>query len=172
MDDVSQEGGLGRYDTWVSAKQDGHVFISYVRDDKTAVNDLCKALEREGIPVWCDVTSLWPGDNWKREIAKAIASSSLVFVPVFSKASTARRTSYQNEEINLAIDEFRKMPPDKTWIIPVRLHDVDVPAHRLRAGEQMADLTYTDLFGRSRAKSLERLIIKLKTLLAESLGSP
>ncbi|WP_082680892.1 toll/interleukin-1 receptor domain-containing protein [Mycolicibacterium novocastrense] len=150
----------------------GHVFISYVRDDKSAVDALCAALEGEGIPVWRDIKSLWPGENWKREIAQAIASSSLVFVPVFSKASAAREKSYQNEEINLAIEEFRKMPLNKTWIIPVRLSEVAVPAFQLRAGEQMGDLTRCDLFGRRRAESLQRLITQLKTLVKTSLGSP
>lgn len=149
----------------MSAAQDGHVFISYVREDKTAVDALCNALEREGIPVWRDIKSLWPGDNWKRRIAQAIASSSLVFVPVFSTSSAARPKSYQNEEINLAIEEFRKMSPDRTWIIPVRLSDVEPPAFTLRAGEQMGDLTRSDLFGRGKNESLKRLTNQLKTLL-------
>lgn len=32
-----------------------------------------------------------------------------------------------NEELTLVIDEYRLRPPDKTWLVPVRLDDVELP---------------------------------------------
>jgi TIR domain len=39
----------------------GHVFISYVREDRDRVDQLEAALKAQGIPVWRDTNDLWPG---------------------------------------------------------------------------------------------------------------
>jgi hypothetical protein len=50
----------------------GHVFLSYVGEDRQLVDWLQARLERAGIPVWRDVRDLWPGDVWKRRIQDAV----------------------------------------------------------------------------------------------------
>ncbi|MFI9006386.1 toll/interleukin-1 receptor domain-containing protein [Actinosynnema sp. NPDC053489] len=124
-----------------------HVFVSYVREDAEKVDQLCQALEAADIPYWRDRTSLAPGDHWKREIREAIRSESLVFLACFSRNSLARFKSYMNEELSLAIDEFRMLPPGATWIIPVRFDDMAVPGWDLGSGRTLNDLNYADLFG-------------------------
>ena len=50
----------------------GHVFISYVREDSAEVEGLQQMLEAAGIPVWRDKASLWPGEDWRARIRDAI----------------------------------------------------------------------------------------------------
>ena len=54
---------------------------------------------------------LWPGQNWQAEIRRAITSDALVFLARFSLASGSHRTSYQNEELILAIEHQRLPNP-------------------------------------------------------------
>jgi TIR domain len=86
----------------------GHVFISYARglhDDQ--VDALQRHLNDAGVEVWRDRDRLWPGADWRLEIRKAITNDVLVFIACFSRQSLARARSYQNEEIQLAIEDSR-----------------------------------------------------------------
>lgn len=59
---------------------------------------------------------LWPGQNWQAEIRRAITSDALVFLARFSLASGSHRTSYQNEELILAIEGERPPLRAGTWL--------------------------------------------------------
>ncbi|WP_346059169.1 toll/interleukin-1 receptor domain-containing protein, partial [Glutamicibacter bergerei] len=100
-----------------------HVFISYVREDKERVDRLCEMLKAAQIPFWRDLKNLEPGDDWKLKIKEAIRKNSLVFLACFSDNSRNRPRNNMNEELHLAVEEFRKMPPGETWIIPIRFDD-------------------------------------------------
>lgn len=75
----------------------GHAFISYVREDSSAVDVLQRMLEAAAIPVWRDTASLWPGEDWRARIRDAITRDALVFIACFSSHSAERQKSYQNE---------------------------------------------------------------------------
>lgn len=83
----------------------GHVFISYVREDSGHVDRLERVFQQAGIPVWRDTAQLWPGQDWRAQIRRAITSDALIFLMCFSQASTSRPVSYQNEELVLAIEQ-------------------------------------------------------------------
>src|SRR5690348_1223165 len=104
----------------------GHAFLSYVREDSHYVDWLQGIFEAAGIPVWRDTKDLWPGEDWRIKIKHAITSNSLVFIVCFSSKSTARKRSYQYEEINLAVEELRQRRPDVIWLIPVRFDDCSI----------------------------------------------
>src|ERR1700761_3580052 len=78
----------GSYDRYV-----GQAFISYVREDAGEVDDLQRRLDAAGIPVWRAVTSLWPGEDWRAKVRRAISEDALVFIACFSSPSAARRKS-------------------------------------------------------------------------------
>jgi len=149
----------------------GHVFISYVREDKALVDKICTALETANIPCWRDVKSLDPGDKWKSKIRNAIQNHSLVFLPCFSRQSVAKSKSMMNEEIILAIDEYRKLPPDAAWIFPVRLDDSSIPDWELGAGKMLSDIQYVNLFGDNYTIEMVRLIKSIEKLLERDTGS-
>ncbi|WP_148222647.1 toll/interleukin-1 receptor domain-containing protein [Rhodococcus opacus] len=135
------------YDLGVTSAEGKHVFISYVKEDQQQVDQLCKILDAAQIPYWRDRTSLAPGDNWKAKIRDAIRSGALIFLACFSDNSRARPKTVMNEELTLAVEEFRQMAPGVTWLIPVRFDDGKIPGWDLGAGRVLGDLNYVDLFG-------------------------
>lgn len=134
-----------------------HVFISYVQEDANQVDQLCGLLDAAQIPYWRDRNDLDPGVSWKQKIREAIQSDSLVFLACFSTQSLGREKSYMNEELTLAIDEYRLRPPDKTWIIPVRFDDINLPYWGLGAGRSLGDFQFVNLFGEAFAAEGVRL---------------
>jgi WD40 repeat protein len=145
----------------------GHAFISYVREDSGEVDELQQALEAAGVPVWRDTASLWPGEDWGAMIREAITQDTLVFIACFSSRSTARRRSYQNAELLLAIDELKSRQPGTPWLIPVRFDRCDIPDLDLGGGRTLRSLQQSDLFGPGRGRATERLVVAVKRLLAK-----
>jgi hypothetical protein len=145
--------------------QTGHVFISYVREDSGKVGVLQRTLEAAGVPVWRDTANLWPGEDWRTKIRDAITQDALVFIACFSKHSAARKKNYQNEELLLAIDQFRLRRPDDVWLIPVRFDNCILPDLEMGAGRTLASIHRVDLFGRNRDLATGRLIAAVQRLL-------
>ena len=142
----------------VQAKVVGHVFISYVREDSPQVDRLQRMLEAANMRVWRDTADLWPGEDWRFNIRHAITDDALVFLACFSRKSQARKRSYQNEELALAIEQLRLRPGDEPWIIPVRFDDCDIPDVDIGPGRSLASIQAADLFGDRFHDSAERLI--------------
>lgn len=136
----------------------GHVFISYVREDSLAVDQLQRTFEAAGIPVWRDTASLWPGQDWQARIERAITEGALVFIACFSSNSFSRETSFQNEELALAIGQLRLRAGDDPWLIPVCLDDCVVPARDIGGGRTLASIHRADLFGEGYGEGIARLV--------------
>ena len=81
-----------------------------MRENSDRVDWLCQVLEAAGIPVWLDTAQLWPGQDWRAVIRRAIREDSLAFLACFSSQSVSQSRTYQNEEIVLAINEMRLRP--------------------------------------------------------------
>jgi hypothetical protein len=145
----------------------GHAFLSYVREDSGEVGKLQRMLETAEVPVWRDTASLWPGEDWRGRIRDAITRDALVFIACFSGHSAMRRTSYQNEELLLAIDQLRLRRPDDPWLIPVRFDNCDVPDLELGAGRTLASIQRADLFGPGRDLAAGRLVATAQRLLRQ-----
>jgi hypothetical protein len=142
-----------------------HAFISYVNEDAEQVDRLCGVLSAAGIPYWRDRNALGPGDEWKKKIRQAIKSGSLVFLACFSEHSRSRPKSYMNEELTLAVDEFRQHAPGHTWLIPIRFDDGDLPEWDLGAGRTLSDLNYVNLFGEKYAEQGAALVMAVAKLM-------
>lgn len=145
----------------------GHAFISYVREDARQVDQLQRDLQAAGVLVWRDTADLWPGEDWRLKIRRAITDNALVFIACFSAQSTARAESYQNEELALAIDQLRRRPPDVPWLIPVRFDDCRVPDIDIGAGRTISSLQRADLFGEQRDVAVGRLLATVLRLLGQ-----
>jgi hypothetical protein len=156
----------------MSDQEGKHVFVSYVREDSEAVDGLCAVLEAAQIPYWRDRTALGPGDAWRAKVRAAIREGSLVFLACFSDNSRAKEKSYMNEEITLAVEEYRLMPPGRTWLIPVRFDAGDVPDWDLGAGRVLADLNYSNLFGKDHMAHAARLVTTINRLMGEKRPDP
>jgi hypothetical protein len=143
----------------------GHAFISYVREDSDRVDQLEQSFVAAGIPVWRDTSDLWPGEDWRAKIRRAITDNTLVFIACFSRTSLAREKSYQNEELNLAIDQLRLRRPNDPWLIPVRFDDCEIPDVDIGAGRTLASIQRADLFGDRSAGDAERLVSAILRIL-------
>ncbi len=97
--------------------------------------------------MWRDTDKLSPGEDWRLEIRRAITSGSFVFLACFSKNSAARKSTYQYEELTLAVEEVRKHPLGSTWLIPIRFSECDLPEYDLGGGRDLNSLQRIDLFG-------------------------
>jgi hypothetical protein len=148
----------------------GHAFISYVREDSEHVDQLQHRLQAAGIPVWRDTRDLWPGEDWRTMIRRAITDNALVFVACFSLRGLARRKSYQREELTLAIEQLRLRPPDDPWLIPVRLDECEIPDRDIGGGRTLTSIQCVDLFGDRADQDAERLITAIRRILTRQPG--
>ncbi|CTQ31635.1 hypothetical protein JAN5088_00393 [Jannaschia rubra] len=119
-------------------------FISYVKEDYSAVHLIKAILEENGISVWLDKEQLIPGTRWKTALEDAIRNGSF-FISVHSKNRTVRESTYANEELVVAIDEVRKRPQSKSWLIPVKLDEEDIEDRTIGGGEKYSDLQHCNL---------------------------
>ena len=149
----------------------GHVFISYIRPDAQFVDSLQDRLQSAGIKVWRDTKDLWPGQDWRQEIRRAISDESLVFIACFSRNSVSRAKSFQNDEIVLAIEQLRSRSPDVPWLIPVRFDDCDIPDRDIGGGRTLRSIQRADLFGDQHADEVERLVVAVKRMLSSGPGA-
>jgi hypothetical protein len=135
----------------------GHVFISYVSEDSVTVGRLQRDLEKAGITVWRDRSSLGPGDLWKTAIRQAISSGAF-FIACFSAASKLRARSYMNEELTLAVEELRVRSRGRAWFLPVVLPGGEVPDRPIGAGETLRDFNYTMLYSETWSTEIRKLV--------------
>jgi hypothetical protein len=150
----------------------GHAFISYVREDSHRVDQLQLALQAAGIQVWRDTTSLRPGQDWRVNIRRAITDGALVFIVCFSQAGLSRATSYQNEELLLAVEQLRLRSAGDAWLIPVRFDDCVIPDLDLGGGRTLASIQRSDLFGADIADGTARLVSAVLQILRHDPGTP
>jgi GntR family transcriptional regulator len=143
----------------------GHAFISYVREDSHQVDQLQQTLEAAGVPVWRDTADLWPGEDWRVKIRRAITDNALVFIACFSQASISRRKSYMNAELELAIREMQLRPPDDPWLIPVRLSECEIPDREIGASRTLTSIQRADLFGDRADEDTARLVAAILQIL-------
>lgn len=121
----------------------GYAFISYVKENRDTVLRVCEELNNRGFDTWIDVNDLLPGVQWNRAIRQAVENAEF-FLAFFSEEYYTRDATHMNEEITLAIDQLRKMHPDRIWFIPIRLSGA-IPLRRISAGQTLRDLQYADL---------------------------
>ncbi len=141
------------------------MFISYARENSADADRLQKALESGGLRVWRDTANLWPGQDWREEIRRAIADSAIAFLACFSRANTGARARYFNQELNLAIDQLAMRKPEYPWLIPVRFDDSPVPDLPIGGGRVLGQLQRSDLFGDQAEANLNRLVTGARHIL-------
>jgi hypothetical protein len=143
----------------------GHVFISYVREDAQKVEELQRILRRAGISVWRDTADIWPGQDWRLAIRDAITAGSLAFLACFSAAAERKASSYQNEELTLAVEQMRLRRPRAPWLIPVRFDRCSIPPFDLGAGRTLDSLQCADLFDPGYQAEADRLVFAIRRIL-------
>ncbi|HEV7238619.1 MAG TPA: TIR domain-containing protein [Thermoanaerobaculia bacterium] len=114
------------------------IFLSAARDDVEQVLPVYHALAAAGFRPWLDVQNLLPGQLWTKAIEQAIDESDLVLV--FLSHSSVGREGFVQKELRMALQRMERRAVGDTFVIPVRLEDVEPP-------ESLRNLQWVDLFG-------------------------
>jgi len=99
----------------------GFIFTSYSRQDTNIVDNLASRLKSDGFEVWIDRENIKGGDQWRKQIVKAIHTAD-AFVLMLSPNSTA--SDNVRKEVDLAENAKRKL-------FPFVLAPVDLPEELL-----------------------------------------
>lgn len=134
-------------------KRSLNIFICYAHSDRETVHHLYRRLLDNGVHAWLDSEALQPGQNWQREIRKAILNSDVVLVCLSQKFN--EQHGYRHEELKLALEKAGLLEAGEIFIIPVRLEKCDMP-------ESLSHLHRVDVFESTGFKKLLRALKKLE----------
>jgi hypothetical protein len=122
-----------------------HVFLSYVREDASMVDQLAAELSSGGIDVWMDRQSIKPGQRWDLAILDAIRSGDF-FVACFSEKSLGTQRSVMNRELGLAVEELTLRPLKRAWFIPVLLSPCEIPELSIGGNATLRSIQFVSLY--------------------------
>ncbi len=101
------------------------IFISYAREDESAVRRLYRKLSDAGFIPWMDKVDLLPGEQWRPAIEKALREADFLII-CLSNTSVQKR-GFVRREFRAALDLWQEKHDDDIYIIPVRLENCDPP---------------------------------------------
>jgi hypothetical protein len=127
------------------------VFISYAREDRQVASSIYTLLKENGFNPWIDFECLLPGDDWEREIDKAIRESA-IFIACLSTRAFKRR-GFVHAELQKALRTLDTIPDGQVFLVPVRLDECEVPA-------RLARLSWLDYFRDEGPDRLVRAVSK------------
>lgn len=114
------------------------VFISYARENSEEAYRIVNNLSKSGVDVWFDQERLQVGQDWSKEIKRAIKKSDYVLI-LISQSSVNKR-GYVQREIKQAIDILDEFPDYGVFVLPVRLDPCEV------VNEKLQSLQWIDMF--------------------------
>jgi hypothetical protein len=113
------------------------LFLCHSGSALDKVQRLYERLKGDGYQPWLAEEDLLPGQDWKREIPRAVKRSEAVLI-CLSKDFAGKAGHFQ-KETRLALDTAQEQPEGTIFVIPVRLEESDIP-------ESLQDLTSVNLF--------------------------
>lgn len=134
------------------------VFLCHSKGDKDFVKQLYSRLVSLGCDPWLDEEKLLPGQEWEKEIPRAIKNSH-VFLVCLSKDSVTKR-GFVQKEIRMALNVAEQIPEDDIFIIPIKIDPCEAP-------EQLVKYQWLEAYKDGYEKlitSLARQARKLKLL--------
>jgi formylglycine-generating enzyme required for sulfatase activity len=106
------------------------IFLCHASGDKPAVRGLYRRLKADGFAPWLDEEDLLPGQDWQREIPKAVHAADVVIV-CLSRGSI-NKAGYVQKEIKFALDVADEKPEGAIFLIPLKLEECEVPERLAR----------------------------------------
>ena len=101
------------------------VFLCHASADKPTVREIYMRLLIPGIDPWLDEEKLLAGQDWDREIKKAVRNSDIVIV-CLSRSSVAKE-GYVQKELHEALDIAQEKPEGTVFLVPIKLEECDIP---------------------------------------------
>jgi internalin A len=121
------------------------VFISYSHQNKSFAKKLAGELESQGMKVWWDFDSLKGGDNWQKEIERAIKQCDFFLIALTPDAVTSKWVGNETAYASNA---------QKT-IIPLHLKKCDIPIG-------LINIQYIDFEKQTQKVAIKELLEILK----------
>ena len=138
------------------------VFVSHANpEDNAFATWLSLRLTREGYCVWCDVVKLMGGDDFWKDVEKAIRQRTRRFIFVTSRVSNQKPGTLQ--ELSVAAGVARQLEEPR-FIIPVKVDELPYSDHNIQINRLNA-LSFT----RGWAEGLADL---LRTLQDDNIPKP
>jgi TIR domain len=131
------------------------VFLCHSSNDKERVRRLERRLRNDGYTTWLDEHELLPGQDWDREIRRAVGDTDVVVV-CLSQGSVAK-TGFVQKEILFVLDAADKRPEGDVFLIPARLEECEVP-------DRLSRWHRVDLFRRGGYNRLKRTLEHVKNI--------
>jgi len=100
------------------------IFFCHASEDKLAVRELSAMVRKWGHEPWLDEDKLLPGQDWDREIRRAIERADVVIVCLSERCE---KRGYVQKEIKRALDIADEQPEGAIFVIPVKLTECSVP---------------------------------------------
>ena len=133
------------------------IFLAHASEDKAAVLDLYDRLKSKGYKPWLDKKDLIPGQNWRKEIPKAIKNSQ-IFIACLSQRSVSKQ-GYVRREFRLALNEYAEKTSDTIYLIPLKFDECEMPDLELeQLGVSMSDIHWLDYWEPDGFENLVRAI--------------
>ncbi len=126
------------------------VFLCHASENKQVVRILYTRLQASLVDPWLDEEDLLAGQDWEREIRKAVMNSDVVIVCLSREA--INKKGYVQKEIRYALDVADEQPEDTIFLIPLKLEKCNIP-------ERLSRWQGVNLF---EDKGYDRLIRALK----------
>lgn len=126
------------------------LFISHAWEDFEFTKWISLKLAKEGFGVWCDLTKLLGGENWPKEINKALQRRTCKFLFVLSRSSNLKPDPLGELETARKVMKREKM---ENFIVPLKIDNItrDEVDYRLQEIQTIS-------FESSWAKGLSDLI--------------
>lgn len=140
-----------------------NIFLSHASNDRLAVRELYQELRNSGFDVWLDEERILPGQDWNREITRAVRASDVVIV-CLSNASISK-VGFVQKEIKMALDVANQFPEGTYFLIPVKLEECEIPS-------RLHHLRWINLFETNGYKRLERSLVQRSKTLVDSTTKP
>lgn len=125
------------------------VFLCHSHADRDAIQALWSRLKKDGIHAWLDAENLQAGQDWQREIRKALLKSDAVIVCLSQEFN--KQHGYRHEELRIALGKASLLPEDEIFIVPLRLKKCEMPG-------SLQHLHRVDLFEPGGYKKLIRVL--------------
>jgi hypothetical protein len=113
----------------VSSPRKRKIFICYADEDANSARRLYDDLTTVGLEPWLDKEKIRGGEYWKDAIYEGIHKNRY-FIPLLSKISV-KKVGFVQKELKYALDLLEHFPPNRKFIIPVRLDKCKIPYQKL-----------------------------------------
>lgn len=125
-------------------------FISYVHEDFDSAKQIYDYLLNQGHEPWMDKHNLLPGEKWNNVINGVIDKTDF-FISLQSRKAVQKTGTFQKEQ-RIAIERQSTFPPNKTFIIPVRLDECQI------GYEEIKKLQWINMFVLGFEETMDRIL--------------